>query len=719
MTGAAQLLLLCCLLQGGLCQNWASFMPQSLEGLSGSCLMIPCTFSINISFDQYLIDNCVAIWNTGGPFGQTVFNSGLTGQSTNGNILQGNLTGNLRAKNCTTVFHTMLPQDKNTYYFRVQCNNKLKYSFPTNATIITITDSLPKPAITPPPVEVEEGDPVRLECSAVAPCPLLPPALTWTPAIGDVEENQQSASVSSVLNFTASRLYNGQRLQCSAFYRRQAGHSDLQYENNLTLRILYPPNNTSVSHSGPVIEGTSVNLTCNTDANPAVDEFTWYKVDGGQVVAVGFHALLSTNVSEADSRFFCQVSNRYGSQNSSTTQIDVQFPPKGTTVIVQPDGPILEGVSVSLLCKSRANPPVTNYTWYKDDEEEEEEPGSSLNLGAVDPSHSGLYRCKARNDLGEDQSAAIQLDIQYPPKNTSVSVDPSGPVPDGSSVTLTCTSVANPAAANFSWFRVAGGEKELISSERDFTFNVTKLSHNQYVCKALNVHGDDDSELVSLDVTFAPQILPSSRCVSIGSLIRCDCNSQGNPPPSLFWELSGKAVDHSVIPTREVPLGSLVMWSQITVNYLDEDVLSLVCLSNNSVGSDRFVFNVSSTNTTPGLYPLSLLIGSLVGAIGTMLVCGLMLLFFFRKGKIRLPTKKRSQNNVVVADETSSSKVSVIYDNKAILEENEEESLHYASLDFAKLKDNSRGELGEEEVRGLASKTSEYAEVRLSSRGSN
>ncbi|XP_077950845.1 myelin-associated glycoprotein-like isoform X3 [Gasterosteus aculeatus] len=409
MAGAAQLLLLCCLLQGSLCQNWASFMPQSLEGLSGSCVMIPCTFSLIPTFNEYLNDTCVAIWNTDGPFGQTVFNSGLTGQSTNANTLQGNLTGNLRAKNCTTVFHNMSLKDNNTYYFRVQCNNDLKYSFPTNVQI-TITDSLPKPAITPPPVEVEEGDPVRLECSAVAPCLLLPPALTWTPAIGDVKENQQSASVTSVLNFTASRLHNGQRLQCSALYRRQAGHSDLQYENNLTLHILYPPNNTSVSHSGPVIEGTSVNLTCSTDANPAVDEFTWYKVDGGQVVAVGFHALLSTNVSETDSRFFCQVSNRYGSQNSSTAQIDVQFPPKGTTVIVQPDGPILEGVSVSLLCKSRANPPVTNYTWYKDDDEEE--PGSSLKLGAVDPSHSGHYRCKARNDLGEDQSAAIQLDIQ-------------------------------------------------------------------------------------------------------------------------------------------------------------------------------------------------------------------------------------------------------------------------------------------------------------------
>uniref|UniRef100_A0AAQ4R4Y8 Ig-like domain-containing protein n=1 Tax=Gasterosteus aculeatus aculeatus TaxID=481459 RepID=A0AAQ4R4Y8_GASAC len=362
MTGAAQLLLLCCLLQGGLCQKWASFMPQSLEGLSGSCVMINCTFSIGLGFDPYLDDTCAAIWTTGGPFGPTVFNSGLTGQSTNANTLQGNLTGNLRAKNCTTVFHNMSPKDDNTYYFGVQCNNPLKIRFPTNATIITITDSLPKPAITPPPVEVEEGDPVRLECSAVAPCPLLPPALTWTPAIGDVKENQQSASVSSVLNFTATRLHNGQRLQCSALYRRQAGHSDLQYENNLTLRIL-----------------------------------------------------------------------------------------------------------------------------------------------------------------------------------------------------------------------------------------------------------------------FAPQILPSSRCVSIGSLIRCVCNSQGNPPPSLFWELAGKAVDHSVIPTREVPLGSLVMWSQITVNYLDEDVLSLVCLSNNSVGSDRFVFSVSSTNTTPGFHPLSLFFGSLVGAIGTLLMC---LLFF-------------------------------------------------------------------------------------------
>lgn len=84
------------------------------------------------------------------------------------------------------------------------------------------------------------------------------------------------------------------------------------------------PNNTSVNYSGPVKEGSSVTLTCNTNANPAVDSYTWYKVDGDQVTAVGFKKWLSSTVSEVDSQFYCTVSNKYGAQNSSITLIDVQ-----------------------------------------------------------------------------------------------------------------------------------------------------------------------------------------------------------------------------------------------------------------------------------------------------------------------------------------------------------------------------------------------------------
>lgn len=84
-----------------------------------------------------------------------------------------------------------------------------------------------------------------------------------------------------------------------------------------------PPNNTSASYPGPVKEGSLVTLTCNTNSNPAVESYTWYKVDGDRVTAVGFKKRLSTTVSEVHSQFYCKASNRYGAQNSSVTQIDV------------------------------------------------------------------------------------------------------------------------------------------------------------------------------------------------------------------------------------------------------------------------------------------------------------------------------------------------------------------------------------------------------------
>lgn len=126
--------------------------------------------------------------------------------------------------------------------------------------------------------------------------------------------------------------------------------------------------------------------------------------------------------------------------------------------------------------------------------------------------------------------------------------------------------------------------------------------------------------------------------------------------------MAGEPVNHSAdIPIREVPLGSVGMRSLITLNRLDEDMPSLVCLSVNSLGSDSFVFNVSFSQTQlgrefcrmlhlqytwlffclflvlltdmvcgdfSGLHTVSLLIGCAVGALVMLLVCVPLLLFF-------------------------------------------------------------------------------------------
>lgn len=376
---------------GILCQEWLASMPRTIEGLSGSCVIIPCSFILASGWDPYLDDSCKAIWWRDYRGGTQVFDSSLTGPNAYLNLLQGNLTGRLRQKDCTTIFNNLPSNHNNDYYFRLECDNSLKFNFRAavsiNArgfcfsllglillalTIIPpvevslteqinpdsyffsphIVDSLPRPTLTPTSVEVEEGTSVILSCSAEAPCPTLPPTLTWTPpGLGDSEENLETEVVTSVLNFTASPLHHGQRISCTALYNRQAGNSDRSFQRSLTINVLCeyisgmfaliirgclwykrtvsqfslpdPPNNTAVSPIGIVLEGSTVTLTCNSNANPLA-LYTWYRVSGDQVTSAGIWRWFTTKVSIDNSQFYCEARNRYGSQNSSVIQIDVQ-----------------------------------------------------------------------------------------------------------------------------------------------------------------------------------------------------------------------------------------------------------------------------------------------------------------------------------------------------------------------------------------------------------
>ncbi|XP_065816032.1 B-cell receptor CD22-like [Labrus bergylta] len=164
--------------------------------------------------------------------------------------------------------------------------------------------------------------------------------------------------------------------------------------------------------------------------------------------------------------------------------------PKLPSVSVSPSAEIVENSTVTLTCSSDANP-AANYTWYKENNNQPLSREAQLVFSSIKSSDSGEYFCKAENDLGKPTYKWISIDVKYPPKLPSVSVSPSAEIVEGSSVTLTCSSDANPAA-NYTWFKE--DEDSPTASGQIFNINNTSPEHSgHYICIAQNTRGRHNS----------------------------------------------------------------------------------------------------------------------------------------------------------------------------------------------------------------------------------
>ncbi|XP_060938587.1 carcinoembryonic antigen-related cell adhesion molecule 5-like [Limanda limanda] len=292
-----------------------------------------------------------------------------------------------------------------------------------------------------------------------------------------------------------------------------------------TLDAPKPPS-VSVSPSGEIMEGSSVNLTCSSDANPAA-KYTWYKRNGDKKVqppSEETQFVLSSIRSSDSGEYYCTAENELG-RSSANILITVTYAPKPPSVSVSLSGEIMEGSSVTLTCSSDANP-AAKYTWYKQDEDSPTASGQIFTITNITAEHGGKYQCEAKNThgrskatlhltVGAGKSVIIMNIIRLTlvvvlvpvlvwtlwtrpsapdaPKPPSMSVSPSGEIMEGSSVTLTCSSDANPAA-NYTWYKE--DEDSPTASGQNFTItNITAEHGGNYQCEAQNTHGRSNTTL--------------------------------------------------------------------------------------------------------------------------------------------------------------------------------------------------------------------------------
>ncbi|KAB5523682.1 hypothetical protein PHYPO_G00155340 [Pangasianodon hypophthalmus] len=371
------------------------------------------------------------------------------------------------------------------------CDVSLDVQYPPKSVSVSIR----------PSGKIVEGSSVTLTCSSNA----NPPAQNYTWYKG---RSSIGTGKTYTINKTSSKDSGGYTCQAENIH-------GLQSSTAVSLKVQYPPKNVSVSisPSGEIVEGSSVTLTCSSDANPPV-EYSWFK--GTSPKSNGKTYTIRKISSEDRGEYKCKSRNQHGVKYSAEVTIKVLYPPKRVSVSISPSGEIVEGSSVTLTCSSDAKPPVESYNWYKGTSYIGT--GQSYIINKISSEDSGDYKCKSSNQHGEKYSDGATLNVLYAPKRVSVSTSRSGEIVEGSSVTLTCSSDANPPVQSYTWYKV--DESSPVGFGQSYSFTLTFNSSGTFYCVAQNKYGNQTAAAVALTLNGGTSVV---LYVVLGVTVGCGC----------------------------------------------------------------------------------------------------------------------------------------------------------------------------------------------------
>ncbi|NWV42606.1 HMCN1 protein, partial [Grantiella picta] len=455
--------------------------------------------------------------------------------------------------------------------------------------------------------DVIVNNPLSLYCETNA---VPPPVLTWFKDGHPLSSSDRVLVLPGgcrVLQITRARAGDAGRYECVAV--NEAGQDSIHYD----VRVLFPPSisgadDRDLPEEVTVLVGKEAAMDCIPSGSPS-PRITWQK-DGQLLAEDDKHMFLSSgrrlqilNSRITDTgRYICIAENIAGSAKKYFN-LNVHVPP--SVVGTNPENlTVVVNNFISLTCEVTGFPPP-DLSWLKNGKPVSSNantfivPGArTLQLPRAKLSDGGEYTCTARNQAGERQKKSF-LTVLVPPSikaqgGSSVTVLN---VRVGTPVTLHCESNAIPAPV-ITWYKNGrvlpeSAALEVLADGQSLRIQAAEVSDTgQYVCKAINIVGQDDKNF-HLNVYVPPSIEgPEQELVSesISNPVTFVCDATGIPPPTLVWLKNGKPIEN--LDSLEVHILSGGSKLQIARSQL-LDSGTYMCIASNPEGKAQKTYVLS------------------------------------------------------------------------------------------------------------------------------
>nr|XP_057940957.1 sialic acid-binding Ig-like lectin 14 [Doryrhamphus excisus] len=322
--------------------SWTIDLPSTVQGLPGSCVVIPCSF--NYPNPKRPVKEFTGLWFDGGnhlayhPAGATVV------QQYQGRI---EMVGDIRAKNCSFKIDPLRQSDKGPFHFRVEMEDFEQFSYIGDTVSIAMIRQLSPINLTVK--EVMAGPYVTASCSVTHSCPASPPVFVWS---HDGQEHYGTQALdngqweaTSTLTFPIRTSNNNMPLECAVTYK-----GGQKQKVSKIINIKYAPKDVKVEYKTGIKEGEVVHLICSCDANPPAS-YEWHDDHSAEVYKG--RLFLLPNVSRHIGILYCTAVNKMGKAKSGPVQLDVSYAPE----IKNMSSCSSERDMVKCVCIAESNPP--------------------------------------------------------------------------------------------------------------------------------------------------------------------------------------------------------------------------------------------------------------------------------------------------------------------------------------------------------------------------